>query len=425
MRIPTLRQQVIAASIALLASSPAWAKDVLVHPEGAGRTLIAADSNSPDRLAISGHVDDCPSYKAVHMSLDRAKTWSPKCLPVIHDSYTLGETPSVAFDGTGAIWAAAAMESDFDSSALFIIHSADAGQTWSNWKYVAAPSSTHGHMRNARVYVDDHPNSPFRGSIYIAHIVSEEEGRQPRIAFSRDGGERWSRYGTTPSHEDVTMTANSLAIGAHGELHMVYGKCHQNCRMMSVHHVSSKDGGVTWSTPRKVAEVPELSDLPGTELWPAFEPSLAIDASHGPRRGELHVSMHSAIDGRLQVVTSRSEDGGRHWTAPQVVSPAPADQFMPTISVNPKGEMAAVWLDRRNDPDNLRYQPVAAFSSDGGRSFGEPQVLDQDLTDPLLHPGSTLTAPASHAWAGRSVQAAFLSVGQRGQLTVRSSHAKP
>ena len=430
MRIFTSRRHAVAAALALLVASSAGAKDVLVHREGTGRTLIAADAQAPDRLVISGHVEQCESHKAVHVSSDRGKSWTPACLPTT-SSYWVYETPSVAIDGEGTIWAAAAMRSDFDSGALFVIHSTDNGQTWSDWKYVAAPASTHGGLTDARIQIDDHAGSPYRGSIYISHTVWEEEGAKPRVVFSRDGGQNWAQYSAVLHAEQMLLSAPSLAIGANGKLNLVYAQCLWECPAASVNFASSTDGGVTWKTPVEVAnvEMPSGGDwswgqLPGTDVDLAFEPSLAIDTSRGPRRGELYLAMSSAKNNRLSVVTMRSEDGGKRWTAPQAVSPVAADQFMPSVSVNEQGEMAALWLDRRNDPEGIRYQPMLAFSADGGRTFGEAKALDKDLSDPRLH-DADLSATASHTWAGQGVQAAFIGTGQQPRLTVRSSRAKP
>ena len=117
---------------------------------------------------------------------------------------------------------------------------------------------------------------------------------------------------------------------------------------------------------------------------------------------------------------------GRHALFPQQpVSAAPGDQFMPTVSISRGGEMAVRWLDRRNDAAAVRYQPMIAFSTDGGRSFGEPTPLDKDLTDPALHPRNYMDASISHVWDGRSVQSAFQAVGQQERLTLRVTQSKP
>ena len=46
------------------------------------------------------------------------------------------------------------------------------------------------------------------------------------------------------------------------------------------------------------------------------------------------------------------------------------DQFFPWLSISSSGVVGVTWLDRRNDPANISYQPFAAVSTDGGASFG-------------------------------------------------------
>ena len=87
---------------------------------------------------------------------------------------------------------------------------------------------------------------------------------------------------------------------------------------------------------------------------------------------------------RVEVVTST--DGGSTWGEPVPVVPATEthDQFFPTIALSPTGVLGVGWLDRRNDPINISYQPFAAVSSNGGVSFGKNYVLASNLSDPYL-----------------------------------------
>ncbi|WP_374568023.1 sialidase family protein [Ideonella sp.] len=413
------------------AAGPAWAKDTLVYREGRGRTLMAVDAQRPDHLAISGHVSHCKTGQAVHVSADAASNWALHCLPEVGDWYWMVQTPSVTFDAAGGLLAAGAVLGDADTSALFVTRSADQGATWDPWRYVASPSSTHGGLTDAYVHVDDRPNSPYRGTTYVTYTAWEEEGAQIRVAVSPNGGSSWQSHKAMPTFEGP-VSPGSLAIGHNGRLNLVYATCSDwDCTAYpaSIYFVQSDDGGASWSLPVGFLEagLPAgrgWGNLPGTDVRLKFEPSLAVDNSHGPHRGELYVAVPTFADGRLVVMTTRSEDGGQHWSDPQPVAPAAGDQFMPKISVNRRGEMAVTWLDRRNDPQGLRYQPMIAFSADGGRSFQPPQLLDDDLTDPRLQT-SDLEASATHAWAGSRVQAAFLGQGQNPRLTTRVNHARP
>jgi hypothetical protein len=56
------------------------------------------------------------------------------------------------------------------------------------------------------------------------------------------------------------------------------------------------------------------------------------------------------------------------------VTGSPNDEFFPWLSVSSGGLVGVTWLDRRNDPANLRYQAFAAVSSDGGATFPNLQI---------------------------------------------------
>jgi hypothetical protein len=419
----------VAGSVAL----PCWAKDVAISREGGGRALIAVHPREPDRLGISGLASQCESTIAVHVSTDRGTSWTPRCMP--DNGYSMYERPSVAFHPNGTLLATHTGEDEL-GSALFLWRSPDDGLTWKK-SFVDSPYSSHGSVSDAHVHVDDRPDSPHRGSIYLSYRWTDvSDGDQTRVAYSRNGGRDWTLQGATSFDDRNNMGPASLAIGRDGKLYLAYSKCtlwlpDEGCiGSATVRMVRSDDGGVTWSAPTIVADkgLPPDSEgmtLPNTNVRAAMDPSLAVDASSGPRKGELYAALTALIDGRLQVVITRSEDGGTTWSPQQPVSAAPGDQFMPTVGISRRGEMAVTWLDRRNDAAAVRYQPMIAFSTDGGRSFGEPTPLDKDLTDPALHPRSYMDASITHVWDGRSVQSAFQAVGQQEQLTLRVTQSKP
>jgi hypothetical protein len=60
------------------------------------------------------------------------------------------------------------------------------------------------------------------------------------------------------------------------------------------------------------------------------------------------------------------------------------------------------WLDRRNDPANLRYQPFAAISTNGGITFGKNYALTRRLSNPYLdgYGGIYMGAYTSNTWDG-------------------------
>ena len=136
--------------------------------------------------------------------------------------------------------------------------------------------------------------------------------------------------------------------------------------------VRSADGGNTVETFR-VSDawydwrVPQLSMA-----------SLAADRSAGPHRGRLYTVWPDArADRRTQIFLAWSDDQGKTWTAPRIVSDdagalAPGDRpnnLMPMVAVNNRGIVGLSWYDRRDSPNNLSYMPRFAASLDGGATW--------------------------------------------------------
>jgi hypothetical protein len=112
-------------------------------------------------------------------------------------------------------------------------------------------------------------------------------------------------------------------------------------------------------------------------------PAIGVDNSDGLFAGNLYVVMYNWTGTFMQVVVVRSTDGGNTWSKPVPVAPGIThDQFLPWIAVSPAGLVGVSWLDRRNDPADVSFQPFAGISSDGGQSF-EPNV---ELTSEVSNP---------------------------------------
>ena len=60
------------------------------------------------------------------------------------------------------------------------------------------------------------------------------------------------------------------------------------------------------------------------------------------------------------------------------------------------------WLDRRDDPDNINYEAFAAFSRDGGKSFGENVKLSEKGSNPFNdgYGGVFIGDYTGNVWAG-------------------------
>jgi hypothetical protein len=223
-------------------------------------------------------------------------------------------------------------------------------------------------------------HSPINGN-FINQVV---------VSHSYDGGATWTLVPVAPIQKYPAEDAYSnIAVGPDGSVYVAWMFCDTKpafCGDERGHIVLSKstDGGNTWSKPRLITTV-ELHGLPnGYDVSIIDAPILGVDNSTGPYAGTVYVAMYSWTGSYLRVGVIRSTDGGTTWSKPVPVAPASAthDQFLLWLSVSPTGLVGVSWMDRRNDPNNLLYQPFAAISLDGGQSFGPNVLLSSGFTDP-------------------------------------------
>jgi len=193
---------------------------------------------------------------------------------------------------------------------------------------------------------------------------------------------------------------SDLAIGKDGTVYVSWLRCPANgsagdCggTVSKLLFSKSTDGGNTWSAPVTIA-TPTLApdacfcafygSLPNTSERVSDIPAIAIDNSSGANAGHLYVVYYSWTGTQLKVLVSHSTNGTT-WSAGVPVAPSSAthDQFFPWINVASNGEVAVTWLDRRNDPANLKYDAFATGSTNGGTSFLGNIKLTSVMSNPL------------------------------------------
>lgn len=122
-------------------------------------------------------------------------------------------------------------------------------------------------------------------------------------------------------------------------------------------------------------------DLGGTLLLGAVNPEgilgqpwVAVDQSAGPRSGWIYVlcSVRTPTD-PLDIMFSRSTDGGHTWSAPVRVNDDAignrAYQWFGTMSVAPNGRIDVVWNDTRGSADSTKSALYYSYSNDGGATW--------------------------------------------------------
>jgi len=430
--------------------TPCVQKDVEVARADAGRVRVAVDAANPARLAIAATDHDVCGANIIHFTQDDGATWSHSCtMWGVWDDEGPVEAPVVAFDKQGELIAVQSFYWGSDGGTVRASRSTDGGQTWDGWSTVASSLYYRGWVRSTQLKIDGSPASPYRGRMYASFTDDAGNKARIRVASSDDSGHNWAPVNVTPlATGNEMLDFSDLAIGRDGSLYLSYLSCFgadrsrdRDChdQPAELRFVRSTDGGQSWSKPAALAQTMlppgrALTDfqwmhsygaLPGTKAAVSFTPVIAVDPSEGPHRNRLYMVMTTYAEKRLQVLLITSDDQGASWSAPRPMATGPlgADQFMPWISVSRQGVLAVTWMDQRKHPQLPDYQPMVAFSSDGGDTFSAPEVLQGQASPAAAL--RDLSSIASHTWAGQRLKTAFIGPDAAAAPTVRLSTAKP
>lgn len=445
-------QALLFPTLLVAALSAAWpaaqAKDVEVDKAQAGRATIAVDPANNASFALGSGTPDCWTRYAVFMTQDNGSTWQRNCtMWGTADDEGPIEEPTVAIT-QGQVIAVQPLYWDSDGGSLRAARSINAGTDWDGWYSVDYSRYYHGTILNPQAEVDNAPASPYRNTVYVSYTDNgwdDVSFSQVRVARSADAGKSWKAVRATPEAQgDERLDFGDLAIGRRGELFLSYMSCtgpQAECRGQAaqLRLVKSTDGGQTWGTPTAMASIQlpqgesiintylenDYGALPGTKAAVSYTPVIAVDATEGQWQNRLYAVMTTYADKHLQVLLTTSNDQGATWSAPKPVATGPraADQFMPWVSVNAEGVVAVTWQDQRRHPQQADYQPMVAYSTDGGATFSAPAALQADAADPVKF--KDLRGSASHVWAGKRLKTAHIGANAAGAPSLRLSTSKP
>jgi hypothetical protein len=147
----------------------------------------------------------------------------------------------------------------------------------------------------------------------------------------------------------------------------------------SIGFARSTDNGATWQAPIETAEFFTMDQVLGNDRVNT-SPSLAVDNSHGPNRGNVYLvyANNNSGDG-ADIVFQRSTDGGKTLSEPIEINAAPGEdrpQWFPWVSVdNLTGRVSVFYYDQGIDKSGDLTQVSYTFSDDGGRRWSAPVPL--------------------------------------------------
>ena len=380
---------------------------------------ITANPNNPSQLLIAAYDNNCNfSRQAFFTSNDGGTTWSLACVGTIDGA----GNPIVGYDLNNLAYAGGIK----DGTSVYIGFSSDNGVHWSGARQIIGDSQG---VVSAWLQVDTGINSPLQNSLYVSYVhfpVYSGLDTQIRVAHSNDGGSTWV---TTPVDEkqhypSLVDQFSHVSIGDDGNLYVTWMRCPGavftgNCGGTTATMFLSKssDGGNTWSAPVTITNV---ALTPGTSCFYAYGclpntfegltniPASAVNGSGATAK--VYVVFYNWTGTQMQVEVATSTDGGNSFGAPvRVTNSNSGDEFFPWLSLASDGRLGVTWLDRRNDPSNVSYQPFFAISTDGAK-FSPARPLSTTLSNPNNDGsfGAGLGNYRTHVWVGNAIYASWM-----------------
>ncbi|UCG31853.1 MAG: exo-alpha-sialidase, partial [Phycisphaerales bacterium] len=346
--------------------------------DAANEPSIAVDPTNPSRMAIGWRQFDTISsdfrQAGWGYTTDGGQTWT---FPGVIDPGVFRSDPVLDSDADGNFYFNS-LTADPIYLTDFMCHvykSTDGGATWGPGVYAFGGDKqwmtidrTDGIGRNniyaywTRFYTCPGCNGHF--------CVSYDEGQSFTNLMDVPGSPQWG----------------TLAVGPAGELYVagdgfVVAKSTtmQDETLPPAFDFSttvSLDGSMSYSGG------PNPGGLLG-QVW------IAVDHSGGPTHGYVYllcsVNRYSTSD-PLDVMFSRSTDGGQTWSPPVRINDDPGDaayQWFGTMSVAPNGRIDVIWLDTRNDPGGYDSELYYSYSEDAGQTWSLNDALSPSF-DPHI-----------------------------------------
>jgi hypothetical protein len=332
------------------------------------------------------------------VSRDGGKTWS-RTFPHFsrcaggnvrnRGDYARSTDPWVTFAPDGTVHQIALSFNDSNGNqAILASRSRDGGNSWSEPAELARDTDFDIGLDKQSITAD--PNdSRFVYAVWdrLVGLTSDDPNDFfGPIWFARttNGGASWEK-----AHMIFDPGANAQTIGSvivvlpNGDLLNVFTLILDayGASPLFVAVMRSKDRGEHWSKP---SIVNTLGTVFVTDPQDGHDvrtgdiiPSVAVD----PSSGAVYIVWQDArFNGgdRDQIALSRSDDGGRTWSAPKRINRVPGVQaFTASINVTKDGTIGVTYYDFRNDtpsPATLLTSTWMLMSRDGGRTWRESRI---------------------------------------------------
>jgi len=349
---------------------------IAVNPKNGRLALVESDVRGTDRSCN------------IHVSGDAGRSWAAggdlMMKPFTDCSFRgeYGPYANAAYGQDGTLYVAFVASAEFPDRErdaiprhVFLARSIDDGQTFVTTRAYEAPDGNRDRGLNKGPMLAVDPtdsNKVYVGWRQGIRNVQAKENLKTAVAATSDGGRTFAPPVVLSDERGGDYPG--LAVDATGRVHAVYWTRTGTFPLLAndapvpvkpIVYVQSIDGGKTWSKPVDID--------PGNQS--TFRPPiLAAD----PKSSNLYMTWHShpeanntgaAFQGNLDIFFRGSSDGGKSWGDRRVLNDDTnkANQFEPGLSVAPNGRVDVAWFDFRNSPT----APAVARGQDDERGFSD------------------------------------------------------
>jgi hypothetical protein len=217
------------------------------------------------------------------------------------------------------------------------------------------------------------------------------------ISVTHDHGKTWSTPATmvdTAKVAPFTQTIGNIIVeGPNGTLYdffnlIKYSDATANTPLSSTYSMeTSTDEGATWSTPTPVATDSSVAEVDPNDPAKGLRAGGGLEAvAVNPVTGKLWATYEGSdfSAGKYdQVELVSSDDHGKTWSAPSLVSKPGVPAFTPVVSVDALGTVSLSYYDLRyQQAGNTTTLPTARFLK--VLPFGDPRLATERQLTPAF-----------------------------------------
>jgi len=378
---------------------------------------VAYSTDNP-MVAVAGANDYVSGGTVVMRTSDGGRTWaSTRVVPVFRPTSDIcnGGDPAIAYSSRDHAFYLSQLcfFRQLPQSEVQIYKSLDNGATWTpgrraaiaatNFDATTGTVDTHSFNDKPYMTIDNNPSSPWYGRLYVTwtrfHILDDgsSDTCPIKVAYTDSVPSQdpsltvWTQKNVVadaPGSGGLGFSANQFSVPVvekNGKLDVAY--ILEECNTSLDHGLrfkSSTNGGSSFSSsvnvnkPGQWADNPNASDLiPNT----AFRTPNTIALAYSAVTGTLAFVYTNYIrgQGNGDIDVSLSHDGGMTWSDAIPISlsngnPARNNQFFPWIAADQSGRFVAMWLDRRQDPNNHDIGTFETVSRNDGATWPNRRI---------------------------------------------------